>query len=193
MGTSVRAMAVALTIANVLAKASGLKELSLLPGKRKHRHKRKNDNRHREERRTANQLRGPQDGLEDASSIVRIDAFQMSKRIFGDDNARIHQHSNSDGDARKRHHIRGHMRVVHQQEGAEHGNRQWYRDDQDAAEVHQEDDVREGDQDDLFQQCMTECIDRGLDQLRTVVERNNMHARRQPGFDLLDFFVLPGR
>ncbi len=51
--------------------------------------------------------------------------------------------------------------------------------------------MREGDQDDLFKQCMTECIDSGLDQLRTVVERNNMHARRQPGFDLLDFLFYP--
>jgi hypothetical protein len=57
--------------------------------------------------------------------------------------------------------------------------------------VNKENDVRECDEDDLFEQCMAEGIDRGLDQLRTVVERNNMNARRQSGFDLLDFLFYP--
>src|ERR1700739_270795 len=78
------------------------------------------------------------------------------------------------------------MRVVHQQEGAEHGKGQWDRDDQDAAEVQQEDDMRERDQDDLLNQRMPERIDGGLDQLRSVVKRNYMHARRQAWLDLLD-------
>src|SRR5271169_5528468 len=38
-----------------LGKSQRMKELSLLPGKRKHRHKRENDDRHREKRRTAYQ------------------------------------------------------------------------------------------------------------------------------------------
>src|SRR5260370_25218238 len=38
---------------------------------------------------------------------------------------------------------------------------------------------------------MAKGIDSGLDQLRTIIERNNMHPRRQPGFDLLDFFLYP--
>ncbi len=136
-------------------KSQWMEKFSLLSGKRKHRHKRQNDNRHRKKRRTANQLRSSHHGLEDAPPIARIDAFEVSKRIFGHDNACIHQDSNRDGNARQRHHIRGHMRVVHQQERTEHGNRQRYGDDQDAAEMHQEDDVCECDQDDLFDQRVT--------------------------------------
>ena len=164
-----------------------MEKFSFLPGEREHRHKREDNDRHREKGWTANQLCGRHDGFKDKSSVVRIDALQMSERIFGDDNARIHKHSNGDGNARKRHHIRGHMRIMHQQEGAEYGKRQRYGDDQNAAEVHQENDMRECDQDDLFDQRMTECIDRGLDQLRAVIERNDVNTGRQTWFDLLDF------
>ena len=44
--------------------------------------------------------------------------------------------------------------------------------------MHQEDDVRERDQDDLFDQRMPQRIDGSLDQLRPVVKRNDMHARQ---------------
>src|SRR5277367_3027109 len=71
-----------------LGKSKRMKELALLPGQSKHGHKGQNDDRHREERWTANQLGGPQNRLEDSPSIARIDSFQMSKGIFGDDNAR---------------------------------------------------------------------------------------------------------
>src|SRR5260370_16975782 len=117
-----------------LSKSERVEELSFLPCKRKHRHKRENDNRHREERRTTDQLCRTQDRLENTSSIAGIDAFQMSKRIFSNDYPRIHQHSDSDGDTRKRHHIRRYMAVVHQQEGTEHAGCQRQRHYQDATE-----------------------------------------------------------
>src|SRR5258708_39655977 len=119
-----------------LGKSEWVKELSLLPCQRKHRHKGENDNRHREECRTSAQFRGAQDRLEDASSIAGIDAFQMSKGIFGNDYPRVDQHSDSDSNTRKRHHIRGDMGVVHEEEGAEHGEWQRQSDYEDAAEVH---------------------------------------------------------
>src|SRR5467141_3044589 len=84
-----------------LGKSERVEELSFLPCKRKHRHKRENDDRHREERRTSDQFRGAQDRLEDASSIAGIDAFQMPKVIFGNDYPRVDYHSNSNGNARK--------------------------------------------------------------------------------------------
>src|SRR5246127_5228013 len=71
-----------------LGKSERVKELSLLPCQRKHRYKRENDNRHREERRTTDQLRRAQDRLEKTSSIAGIDAFQMSKGVFGNDDPR---------------------------------------------------------------------------------------------------------
>src|SRR5258707_15171760 len=83
------------------------------------------------------------------------------------------------------------MRVMHQQEGTKDGKRQRNGDDQYAAEVHQEDDVRECDQDDLFDQRMTERIDRCLNQLRTVIERNYVDAGRQAWLNLLDLLLYP--
>src|SRR5713226_7546552 len=78
------------------------------------------------------------------------------------------------------------MRVMHQQERAEHGERQWERHNQDAAEVHQKNDMRQRDEDDLFDQRVTQGTDRGLNQFRPVVEGNDVHARRQAGFNLPD-------
>src|SRR5260370_34401804 len=76
------------------------------------------------------------------------------------------------------------MRVMHQQERAEYGERQRQRHDQDAPEVHQENDMRQRDEDDLFDQRVTQGTDRGLNQLRSVVERNDMHTRWQARFNL---------
>ncbi len=49
--------------------------------------------------------------------------------------------------------------------------------------------MRERDQDDLFDQRMSKCIDSGLDQLRTVVERNDVNTGRQARLDLLDLLL----
>src|SRR5271156_5565195 len=38
---------------------------------------------------------------------------------------------------------------------------------------------------------MTEGINRGFDQLRTVVKRHNMHTQGQPGLEFLDFLFYP--
>src|ERR1700720_1515631 len=72
-----------------LGKSERVEELTFLPCQRKHRYKRENDNRHREERRTPDQLRRAQDRLENASSISGMDALQMSKGILGNDYPRV--------------------------------------------------------------------------------------------------------
>ena len=69
--------------------------------------------------------------------------------------------------------------VVHAQERHQHRERQRKRDDQDRAEVHQEDDVRQRDERDLLDQRRPQRADRLLDQLRAVVERHDRDARRQ--------------
>src|SRR5258707_2458712 len=188
-GTSVSAMAVALTIAKVFAYASGWKSFPSCPVSAN------TGTNARMMIAIEKNVGRPTSFVafmtvsKTKSSVVRIDPLQMSERIFGDDNTRIHQHSNGYSNARKRHDIRGHMRVVHQQKGAEHGKRQRYGDDQNAAEMHEENDMSECDQDDLFDQRMTECIDSGLDQLRTVVEGNNVNTGRQARLDLFDLLL----
>ena len=60
------------------------------------------------------------------------------------------------------------------------------RNDQDRPEVHQKDDVRERDQEDLFDQRVAQRVDGLLDERRTIVEGHDRHARRQPRLDLCD-------
>src|SRR5262249_13550543 len=61
--------------------------------------------------------------------------------------------------------------------------------DQDAAEVHQENDVGQRDKNDLLDQRMTQRVNRGFNQFGPVVKRNDMDARRQAGFNLPDFLL----
>ena len=76
--------------------------------------------------------------------------------------------------------------VVHPEEGGEDGKRQRDRDDQDRAEMHQEDDVRECDEHNLLDQGRAQRADRLLDQIRAVVEGHDPHAFRQAGLNLGD-------
>ncbi len=84
----------------------------------------------------------------------RIDTALLdeSERVLGHDDAGIDEHANRDGDAGEAHDVGGDAGVVHAQERHQHGERQRKRDDQDRAEVHQEDDVRQRDERDLFDQ-----------------------------------------
>ncbi len=78
----------------------------------------------------------------------------MPERIFSHDDAGVDQDANSNRDAGKRHHVRRDVGVVHQQERAQHGERQGQRHNQDAAEMHEEHNMRERDKDDLLNQRM---------------------------------------
>jgi len=53
---------------------------------------------------------------------------------------------------------------VHQEEGAQHSEWQGQRHDQDAAEVHQENDVGQRDENDLLDQRMPQRVNGGLNQ-----------------------------
>src|SRR4029077_18844091 len=52
--------------------------------------------------------------------------------------------------------------------------------------MHQKNDVRQRDEDDLFDERVTQGADRGLNQFRAVVERNDMHAYWQTRFNFPD-------
>ena len=87
---------------------------------------------------------------------------------------------------------------LHQDERDQDRDRQRKRDDEDAAEVAEEDDVRERDEDDLLGERVLERVDGAVDQLAAVVERLDRDARRQAGRDLRDLFLhalddLPAR
>ncbi len=72
--------------------------------------------------------------------------------VLGHDDAGIHQHADGDGDAAQRHDVRGDAKLLHQDERDQDRNRQRQGHDQDAAEMPEEDDVRQRHQEDLLRQ-----------------------------------------
>ena len=164
-----------------LGERQRVKQLALLSGQGKDRDERQQDDRHREEHRAADQPRRLEHGLPHALAIARIDLplLDEAERVLGDDDAGVDEDADGDGDAGEAHDVRRDAGVVHPEEGAEHGQRQRNRDDQNRPEVHQEDDVRQRDQEDFFDQRAPQRVRGLLDQLRAVVERDDPDVRRE--------------
>ena len=181
-------MTVAASTANVLVKAKRVKELAFLAGQREHRNEGEQDDRHREEHGPPDQSRGVPNGLPDSAAVAGVDSALLdeSERVLRDDDARIHEHANRDGDAGEAHDVGGDPGVVHAQERHQDGERQRKGDDQDRPEVHQEDDVRQRHERDLLDQRRAQRADRLLDQVRAVVERHDRDARREARRNLRD-------
>ena len=187
------AISVAASTANVLVKASGWKSLPSWPVSAK-----TGTNASRMiaiEKNTGRPTSrvDVEDRLHDRSSVARIDPTLLddAEGVLGDDDAGIHQHADRDGDPGQAHDVGGDARVVHPEERREHRQRQRNRDDQDRAQVHQEDDVRQRDQQDLFDQRRPQRGDGPLDQRRAVVERHDADASRQARLDLCDPLLDP--
>jgi hypothetical protein len=112
----------------------------------------------------------------------------MPDDILCDDDGRIHQHADGDGDAGEGHDVAGDAELLHQQERDQDGDGQRQRDDEDAAEVPEKNDVRERDEDELLQQRVLQRADGVVDQLAAVIEGLDRDAGRQAGRDLGDLF-----
>ena len=164
-GTSVTAMTVAASTANVFVNASGWNSLPSWPVSAKTGMNasrmiaiEKNTGRptSRVDSRTV---------CHTTAAIAGIDAALLHEpeRVLGDDDAGVDEHADGDGDAGEAHDVRRDAGVVHPEERHQHGQRQRHRHDQDRAEVHQEDDVRERDERDLFEQRVAQRVDGLLD------------------------------
>ncbi len=180
-GTSVTAMTVAASTAKVFVNASGWKSLPSWPvsaktGTKASRmiaiEKKTGRPTSRVDSSTASR---PRDDRADRRSALLDEA----EGVLGHDDAGIDQDADRDGDAGEAHDVRRDARVVHPEERQQHRQRQRNRDDQDRPEVHQEDDVRERHEDDLFDQRRAQRVDGLFDQVGAIVERHD--AARRPG------------
>ena len=115
----------------------------------------------------------------------------MSDDVFRDHDRGIHQHADGDGDAGQRHDVAGDPELLHQQERHKNRDRQREGDDEDAAEVPQENDVGQGDEDDLLDQRVLERADGIVDQLAAVVERLDGDALGQARRDEFELLLHP--
>ena len=160
-----------------------MKQFPLLPGQREHRHESEDDDRHGEEDRPADLLGGEamtsRTRPPPAMRHVFSACFAMPDDVFRHHDAGIHQHADGDGDAGQRHDVRRDAELLHQDERDQDRDRQRQRDDEDAAEVPEENDVRERDEDDFLDERVLERVDRAVDQFAAIVERLDGDARRQ--------------
>ena len=149
-----------------LCERERVEQLAFLPGQREDRYKGEQDDRHRKEDGAADETGGFEDGLPDPLAIARIHAalFNMSECVLGDDDARIHEHADGDGNAGEAHDVRRHAGIVHPEKRQQHRERQRNRDDQDRADVHEEDHMGERHQGDLLDQGMAKRVDGLRDQ-----------------------------
>ena len=150
-----------------LRERQGVEELALLSRQGKDRNERQQNDRHGEEHGTTHQPRRFEDGVPHAPAIARVDLplLQKAERVLGDDDAGVDEDADGDGDAGEAHDVRRNAGVVHPEERAEH--RQWQRngDNQDRSEMHQEDDVRQRDQENFLDQRAPQRVRGLLDQL----------------------------
>ncbi len=167
-----------------LGEGQGMEQLAFLADQREHRHERQDDDQHGEENRPADLLRRLQRGLPDFRgrqppvAQLGLPPLAVPNDVFRHDNPRIHQHSDGDGDAAQGHDVRRDPELLHQDERNQDRSRQRDRDDQDAAEVPEENDVRQRDQDDFLGQRPLQRRNGSLDQRAAVVKRPDAHARR---------------
>ena len=154
-----------------------MEELAFLSGQREHRNKGQQDDRHGKEDGTADQCVDSRTVSQiRCGRCVSTSLLQVAEGVLGHDDAGVDQHANRDGDAGEAHDVRRDAGVVHHKERAQDGERQRERDDQDAAEVHQEDDVRQRDQQDLLDQRAPQRVDRPARSTRS--DRRTARSRR---------------
>src|SRR5438128_4136848 len=176
-----------------LGEGQRVEELALLAREREHRDEGQDDDDHREEDRPPDEAGGLEHGLGHPATVPGIDAALLDKAVgvLRDHDGRVDEHADRDGDPRQRHDVGADAQVTHEEEGDQHGERERDRHDQDRAHVEQEDDVDERDDDRLLDEGPPERVDRPLDERGAVVERDDLHPRREPGCQLRDPLLDP--
>ncbi len=177
-----------------LRERQGMEQLALLAGQGEHRDESQDDDRHREKDRAAHQAGGIGDRGQHGPAIARVYAALLyeAEGVLGDNDPRVDQHADGDGDAGQRHDVRADPEVAHEQEGGQHRQRQRDRHDQDRPHVEEEQDVHKGDDDRLLDERALERVHRARDECRPVVKRDDPDARRQPGLQRADLLLDPG-
>ena len=129
-------------------------------------------------------MRLPAKGLTGVLVVPRLDVLV---RVLDHDHGRIHHGAHRDRNAAQRHDVGVHALVVHDGEGGQ--DSQGKRDDGDkgGAEMKQEQHADERNDDELLDQLFFEVFHRAFDQVRPVVDRNDLDPWRQARLEFLKF------
>ena len=172
-----------------LGECQRVKHLAFHPGQREHRYKREDDDDHGERDRPPHQPRGLQRDLPDVlaiAAVLLVVLLRLANHVFGHHDAGIDQYADGDRDSAQRHDVRADVRALHEQKRAKDGQRQRNGDDENAAEVPQEENVRQRDEDDLFDQRVAQRVHGVIDEDAAIVERHDLHVGRKTGLNLRD-------
>ncbi len=107
---------------------------------------------------------------------------QSTYGVLDDDHGTINDQS--EVDRTKAHEIRGHLEVVHANDGREHRERDRRRHDETSTNLQKKEEQDDDDEQTTFEQILARRVDRLIDETRTVVERLDDHVWRER---LLDF------
>lgn len=105
--------------------------------------------------------------------------FQMLVRVLDHHDRRVDHRADRDRDPAERHQVRIHALVTHHDERGQYAERQRQDRDERAAQMEQEHRADDPDDDEFLDQLVLQVADRALDQLRSVVGRDDVDAGRQ--------------
>ncbi len=163
-------------------KASGLNSRPSCELKRKDRHERDGDDQEAEEQGGAD-FGGGADQDRD-SRLTRSRPLQVLVCVLDHDDGSINHRANCDRNAAEAHDVGADAEQLHRAERHQDADRQHQDGDERAADVQQEDDADESDDDTLLKQRVPERVNGGIDQVRPVVDGNDLDRFRQAGLDL---------
>ena len=107
-------------------------------------------------------------------------------RVLDHHDGRVDHRPDGDGDATQAHDVAAHAQRAHGDESDQDADRQGQDGDQCAPDVHQKNHADDRDDQTFFEQGVLEIVNRALDQAGSVIDRDDVHAFRQPGFQFLD-------
>jgi hypothetical protein len=165
-----------------------MEQLALLARECKDREKGQKNNSHGEKDRAPDQVSGVAHCGHHGPSVTRVNTALLheAEGVLGHHNSSIYQDANGDSNPSQRHDIGADPDIAHAEKGRQDRQGQGDGDNQHRAQMHQKNDVHQGDNDGLLDQGMLECSDSPGNEPGAVVKRYHPHARREPGGDGLE-------
>ena len=144
---------------------------------REDRHERDGDDEKAEKQRGANLFRRLDDDL--GARFAFLCALEMLVRVFDHHDRAVDHRADGDGNAAEAHDVCAEAEPAHGGKGHEDAYGQHQNGDERAANVQEKDDADKSDDGALFQERAFQSVDSGVDEVRTVVDRNDVRARGQ--------------
>ncbi len=175
-----------------LGECQGMEHLAFHPGQCEHGNEREDDDDHGKRDRPPDQARRIERDLPDVlaiAAVLLVVLLGLPNHVLGHHDARVNQHADGDRNAAQRHDVRRDACSFHEEKGSQHRERQRDGDHKNAAEVPEEENVRQGDEDDFFNERVAKRVNGVIDEDAAIVERNDLHVRWKPRLNFGDLLL----